>query len=34
MARKPSPRKMKLAHIEECFQRLAAWLPDPKTELS
>ena len=34
MARKPSPRKMKLAHIEECFQRLAARLPDPKTELA
>ena len=26
-------RKMKLAHIEECFERLAAVLPDPKTEL-
>jgi len=26
-------RKMKLAHIEECFERLAAVLPEPKTEL-
>ncbi|MGB1175915.1 MAG: endonuclease III [Candidatus Puniceispirillaceae bacterium] len=26
-------RKMKLAHIEDCFVRLAAVLPDPKTEL-
>ena len=34
MARKPSPRRMKLAHIEECFHRLAARLPDPQTELS
>ncbi|HAO58090.1 MAG TPA: endonuclease III [Alphaproteobacteria bacterium] len=25
---------MKLAHMEECFVRLAAQLPDPKTELS
>ena len=33
MATKPRPRKMKLAHIEECFQRLATRLPDPKTEL-
>ena len=34
MATKPRPRKMKLAHIEECFQRLATRLPDPKTELA
>ena len=27
-------RKMKLAHVEECFARLATVLPDPKTELS
>ena len=26
-------RKMKLAHIEVCFERLAAVLPEPKTEL-
>ena len=26
-------RKMKLAHIEDCFERLAAVLPEPKTEL-
>jgi len=26
-------RKMKLAHIEDCFERLAAVLPQPKTEL-
>ena len=34
MKAKPRPRKMKLAHMEECFVRLAAQLPDPKTELS
>ena len=34
MKAKPCPRKMKLAHMEECFVRLAAQLPDPKTELS
>ena len=28
------PRKMKLAHIESCFERLAAVLPEPKTELA
>ena len=28
------PRKMKLADIETCFQRLAERLPDPKTELT
>ena len=33
MATKPRPRKMKLSYIEECFQRLATRLPDPKTEL-
>jgi endonuclease-3 len=27
-------RKMKLAHVEECFARLATFLPEPKTELS
>ena len=27
-------RKMKLAHIEVCFERLAAVLPEPKTELA
>ena len=27
-------RKMKLAHVEECFARLATVLPEPKTELS
>lgn len=26
-------RKMKLAHIEDCFARLSAVLPEPKTEL-
>jgi endonuclease-3 len=34
MKAKPHPRKMKLAHMEACFVRLAAQLPDPKTELS
>ena len=34
MKAKPRPRKMKLAHMEACFVRLAAQLPDPKTELS
>ena len=34
MKPKPRPRKMKLAHMEACFVRLAAQLPDPKTELS
>ena len=34
MKAKPRPRRMKLAHMEECFVRLAAQLPDPKTELS
>ena len=34
MKAKPRPRKMKLADMEECFVRLAAQLPDPKTELS
>ena len=34
MKAKPRPRKMKLAYMEECFVRLAAQLPDPKTELS
>ena len=33
MATKPRPRKMKLAHIEECFVRMSARLPEPKTEL-
>ena len=33
MAMKSRSRKMKLGHIEECFVRLAAHLPDPKTEL-
>ena len=28
------PRKMKLADIETCFERLADRLPDPKTELT
>ncbi len=28
------PRKMKLADIETCFERLAERLPDPKTELT
>ena len=28
------PRKMKLAHVEECFARLATVLPEPKTELA
>ena len=27
-------RKMKLAHVEECFARLATVFPEPKTELS
>ena len=34
MKTKPRPRKMKLADMEACFVRLAAQLPDPKTELS
>lgn len=34
MKAKPRPRKMKLADMEECFVRLSAQLPDPKTELS
>jgi endonuclease-3 len=34
MKAKPRPRKMKLADMEACFVRLAAQLPDPKTELS
>ena len=34
MKAKPRPHKMKLAHMEACFVRLAAQLPDPKTELS
>ena len=34
MKAKPRPRKMKLADMEKCFVRLAAQLPDPKTELS
>ena len=34
MKAKPRPRKMKLAHMDACFVRLAAQLPDPKTELS
>ena len=34
MKAKPRPYKMKLAHMEACFVRLAAQLPDPKTELS
>ena len=34
MKAKPRPCKMKLADMEECFVRLAAQLPDPKTELS
>ena len=33
MATKPRPRKMKLAHIEKCFVRMSAWLPEPSTEL-
>ena len=33
MATKPRPRKMKLDHIEECFVRMSARLPEPKTEL-
>lgn len=33
MKAKPRPHKMKLAHMEACFVRLAAQLPDPKTEL-
>ena len=33
MATKPRPRKMKLAHIEECFVRMSARLPEPKTAL-
>ena len=33
MARTPRPRKMKLADIESCFERLAKVLPEPKTEL-
>ena len=33
MATKLRPRKMKLAHIEECFVRMSARLPEPKTEL-
>ena len=33
MAKKPRHRKMKLAHIEECFVRMSAWLPEPRTEL-
>lgn len=33
MATKPRPRKMKLAHIKECFVRMSARLPEPKTEL-
>ena len=33
MARTPRPRKMKLADIETCFERMAKVLPEPKTEL-
>ena len=33
MARTPRPRKMKLADIESCFERMAKVLPEPKTEL-
>ncbi|MGB1710878.1 MAG: endonuclease III domain-containing protein, partial [Candidatus Puniceispirillaceae bacterium] len=33
MATKPRTRKMKLAHIEECFVRMSARLPEPRTEL-
>ena len=33
MATKLRPRKMKLAHIEECFVRMSARLPEPSTEL-
>ena len=33
MARTPRPRKMKLAYIESCFERMAKVLPEPKTEL-
>jgi len=33
MATKPRPRKMNLAHIEECFVRMSARLPEPRTEL-
>ena len=33
MATKHRSRKMKLAHIEECFVRMSALLPEPSTEL-
>ena len=33
MARTPRTRKMKLADIETCFERMAKVLPEPKTEL-
>ena len=33
MCASPRPRKMKLADMEECFVRLSARSPDPKTEL-
>ena len=33
MATKLHPRKMKLAHIEECFVRMSARLPEPRMEL-
>ena len=33
MARTPRPRKMKLADIESCFERMAKVVPEPKTEL-
>jgi len=33
MARTPRPRKMKLADIESCVERMAKVLPEPKTEL-
>ena len=33
MAKTPRSRKMKLADIESCFERMARVLPEPKTEL-
>ena len=33
MAKTPRSRKMKLADIESCFERMAKVLPEPKTEL-
>ena len=33
MCASPRPSKMKLADMEECFVRLSARSPDPKTEL-